>query len=133
MTIETKDKMTLGRHESGYTLIEVLISLTLFSVGMLAIASMQISGIRGNATAKWHTEASTWSADRLERLMTRDYAHADLTSGSHGPVTEGLYTINWTVSANDPINNVKTIDVTVSWKDGTMSKNNTFSFYKADL
>ena len=116
--------------EKGYTLIEVLIALSLFAIGMLAVAGMQISGIQGNATAKWHTGAASWSADRIERLMTLDYDDPALVDGS---VTEGIYTVSWVVTEDVPINNVKTIAVTVSWTDRGINKNTTFNYYKADL
>lgn len=47
------------KKESGYTLIEVLIALTIFAVGMLAVAGMQTSGIRMNSTAGKLTNLST--------------------------------------------------------------------------
>lgn len=119
--------------EKGYTLIEILIALTLFSVGMLAVASMQISGIQGNATSKWTSEASSWTADRIEQFLPLDYDDTDLSNGSHGPVTQGIYEITWDVTENAPINNVKTIDVTVDWEDRGMDKTTTFTTYKADL
>lgn len=41
-----------GQHEAGFTLIEVLVALTIFAVGLLALAGMQISGIQGNARSQ---------------------------------------------------------------------------------
>jgi len=38
--------------ERGFTLIEVLIALTIFAVGLLALAGMQITGIQGNSTSQ---------------------------------------------------------------------------------
>ena len=126
----THDGKRQRSKEKGYTLIEVLISLTIFSVGMLAVASMQIMGINGNKTAKFHTNASNWSGDRIERLMALDYDDTNLASGS---AVEGSYNIAWTVTDNQLLNNVKTIAVTVSWKDRDTDKSTTFNYYKADL
>jgi len=121
--------------EKGFTLVEILIALTIFAIGMLAIANMQVWGIVGNATAKWHTEAATWASDRIERLMTLDYAHADLAAGPHpgAPITEGHYSISWNVTDSTPIPNAKAVVVTVTWKDRGKNKSTAFTYYKADL
>ena len=44
-------------NQEGFTLIEILIAVTIFAIGMLAVGSMQVSGIRGNATAQGITGA----------------------------------------------------------------------------
>ncbi len=118
---------------NGFTLIEVLITMTILAFGILAVASMQIWGIRGNSTAIWHTEAATTAADRIERLMTLAYDHADLATGAHGPVTKDDYTLNWQVTTDAPVNNTKTIVVTVTWTDRGLAKSASFNYYVADL
>jgi type IV pilus assembly protein PilV len=119
--------------ENGFTLIEVLIALTIFAIGMLGVAAMQITGIHGNATAKWHTQSSSWATAEVERLMTLPYGHADLAAGAHSPVTRDLYTLSWSVTEDDPIDNVKTLAVTVTWNDRGIGKNTQFTYYRADL
>ena len=123
--IETKEK------EQGFTLVEVLIALTIFAIGILAIASMQMWGLRGNSSAMYHTEAATFAADRIETLMTVDYA--DLADGSETQGDSNEYTISWTVSTDNPINNTATITVDVQWNDRGLAKSASFTCYKADL
>jgi type IV pilus assembly protein PilV len=57
--MNAKIQMETSKKENGYTLIEVLIALTIFAVGMLAVAGMQTSGIRMNSTAGKLTNLST--------------------------------------------------------------------------
>jgi hypothetical protein len=97
------------------------------------VAAMQVSGIQGNSTARWHTKAAIWGTDRLEKLMTLDYDHDDLTSGNHGPVTEGLYTVSWAVTDDVPADNCKTITVNVTWQDKGQNKTLTLTSNRADL
>ena len=122
-------------NENGFTLLEILIAITIFAIGMLAVASMQISGIHGNATAIVLTGGAAWGADKAEELVARSYDHADLNSGAHGPETDdtGRYTISWNVTDDRPINNVKTVLVTVTWQDRGNNKSLVLNYYKADI
>jgi prepilin-type N-terminal cleavage/methylation domain-containing protein len=107
-TIKTK------RDNRGFTLIEVLIAMAIFSIGILAIGSMQVTSINSNARARMHTEGYTWVGDRIERLTTLSYDDDDLTAGDHGPVAEGTYAISWFVQDDTPLTGTKAITVTVT-------------------
>ncbi len=125
-------------NENGFTLLEILIAISIFSIGMLAVASMQISGIHGNATANVLTKAGAWGEDKVEELIARPYDHADLSGGpppgvTHPTVTEGRYNISWTVTDDAPINNIKTVVITVTWQDRGLNKNLVLNYYKADI
>jgi len=43
--------------ESGYTLLEVLIALLVFSIGLLGLAAMLVSAVKGNHKAYYHSQA----------------------------------------------------------------------------
>ena len=107
--------------EKGYTLIEVLMAISILAVGMLAIASLQTSGIRVNATAQHITTRTTWAQDRIEKLMALPYSHSDLAvAGNPPPVTTpDNYTISWVVAANPTVANTRRITVTVTGYGGT--------------
>lgn len=101
--------------EAGFTLIEVLVALTVFSIGILAVMTMQTTSIGGNSKAQYIAEASSWGADRMETLMNLSYTHADLVAGNHAATGNPAgYTVTWLVTDNTPINNTKTIMVTVA-------------------
>jgi type II secretion system protein I len=99
---------------SGFTLIEVLVALAIFAIGILALTSLQAVYIGGNSSARMQTEATTLAAQMLERLKILPFEHDDLDSGGnpHQKVV-GAYRIEWNVSDNSPINEVKTIRITV--------------------
>jgi prepilin-type N-terminal cleavage/methylation domain-containing protein len=109
-----KNKNNHGIDNKGFTLVEVMIGMAIFIIGYLAVASMQLVAIKGDASARKTTEAATLAADRLETLMVLPYDNID----SGGPVTQGAYTISWQVADNTPLPNTKTITVTVSWQHG---------------
>ena len=121
--------------EKGFTMIEILIAISIFAVGMLAVATMQVSGIHGNATAKTLTSAAAWAADRLESLMVRPYDHIDLdpAGNPHSGGTKGRYSISWNVTENDVLPNSKTITVNVSYNDRGKPKNVSLTYYKSNI
>ena len=113
------------RNDKGYTLIEMLIAIAILSVGLLAVATMQISSIRVNDTARRMTRRATMAQDRVEYIMSLKYTHADLTSGAHtdGSAPSG-YTISWNVSmggALPPLTKLIRVNVTERGKTTTMS------------
>jgi prepilin-type N-terminal cleavage/methylation domain-containing protein len=132
-----KRPQTERKNEKGFTLIEVIVAIAILSFGILAIASMQVSSMRGNAFAAATTEGATWAGDQVEKLANLPWddaliqdADGDGAAGlddigfdddpgtqadaDHG-VTQGGYTIQWNVVDNAVINNTKTISVIVTW------------------
>lgn len=132
MTIE---KSCCSQNQHGFNLLEILIALTIFSIGLLALAAMQVSAINGNALARTHTEASMLAVDRAERLLLLSYDDDDLKeSGNPYEVVDGEYTITWNVTDtdldSDGDDDIKNINVTVTWTYKTMEKRSVLNFVK---
>jgi len=115
--------------QQGFTLLEVMIALVIFAVGVLGLAAMQIDFIQGNDTARELTEAANRASDKIEQLMSVGYTDSDLDVNAN-PHTEagGGYNLSWTVQhpdqdgsggVNDDEDTFKTIQITVTWNDGT--------------
>lgn len=121
------------KSSAGFTLLEVMVAICIFSIGLLAVGSMQVSGTQGTASARRHTAAVVWASDQIEKIISLPYDHADLADGSHAGVTKDLYNISWDVSEDELIDNTKAIVVTVSWNDFGISKNFSFTYYKANI
>jgi len=96
--------------QRGFTLIEVLIAMAIFSLGMLAVGTLQITSTNSNASARIHTEEYTWVVDRIEQLTGLDYDHGDLDPGDH-TVDRDPYTVSWTVVDDTPVDGAKLITV----------------------
>jgi len=100
----------------GFTLIEVLIAMAIFAIGILAVTSMQMRSINQNASARIQTEATTMAVDWMEQLLSLPYEDAWLDEASSPLVAqEGNYTIQWTIN-EDPSNAglpIKQIDMQV--------------------
>ncbi len=68
--------------EGGFTLLEVIIGISILTIGLLAVASMQSAAIRGNQLGYRVTEGTTLAQDRLEWLLSKPYADALLSIGN---------------------------------------------------
>ena len=109
---------------NGFTLIEVLIAMAIFSIGILAVASMQLWNVKNNTTGNITTLATLLARNQMEQLKNV----ADVTTLASGtdpnnPVDEngnsgGIYTRSWVIT--NPLGGSATrqIQVTVSWTKG---------------
>jgi type IV pilus assembly protein PilV len=104
-----------------------MIALVVLAIGILAVASMQISSLRGNSRANTVTSTADWAASRIEQVMNLPYddplledtqplqgldaaTAANSDSGAfHSP--DGRFTIFWNVAIDTPMENTKTIQV----------------------
>ena len=71
MILEKKPDLT--DREYGFTLVEVAVATCVLAIGVLAVASMQISAIHGNATAFSITDASARAGKLLEKFISLPY------------------------------------------------------------
>lgn len=124
------------RSQLGFTIIEVLIAMAVFSIGILGVAAMQAASVKGNASAQGVTNIAVYATDRLEKLMVLPYNNNQISNGEHSVAvgnltfaTDGIdndfdgfideggetgpLTISWTVTDDEPILNTKTVTVTV--------------------
>jgi type IV pilus modification protein PilV len=127
----TRKTMDTKNNSGGFTLIEVMIALVIFSFGILGLYAMQISSVNGNSAARKRTEAVSWAANQMEILLETPYA-----SIGNNQITRGIYTIQWTAPEidinNDGANDAKNIQINVTWSDSRGPKNTTLSFIKLD-
>jgi prepilin-type N-terminal cleavage/methylation domain-containing protein len=116
--------------DKGFTLIEVLISLVFLSIGILAVASLQLSASLQNKNSLEITEACAIASYQMEALMRMPYDSSDLDATNphvlalnsipSGKFSTSLdqYSIQWTVTLIE-LNSAstvkaKTIDLTVT-------------------
>jgi len=56
--------------QAGFTLVEVMIAIVIFAVGMLAVTSLQLKNIQGNSFANDMSQAMTLAQNKIEESMT---------------------------------------------------------------
>jgi type IV pilus assembly protein PilV len=118
-------------NKKGFSLIEVLIGLTILAIGLLAIGAMQINAVKGNFFSHYMTQASYVGQDRLEFLDNSPIDSNLFDAGTHddGPVTISGMVFNRTYTVNIS-GDLRTITYMVSWNDG-VNRNISFSTIRA--
>lgn len=66
--------------QSGYMLLEVLISILLFSVGILGTIATQAVAVRSNSEARYRIDASFLANSLIARMWTGDRSPTNLQS-----------------------------------------------------
>ena len=64
------------KYNSGFTLIETLVSMIVISVGMLGIAAMYVEGLRAGKSSVFRTEAVNLVSDMADRIRANPTALA---------------------------------------------------------
>jgi prepilin-type N-terminal cleavage/methylation domain-containing protein len=120
----------------GFTLVEAMMVLAIFSIGILTAGSLQTRAVLVNSSAAGSTQASALAAAWMERLIGEDFdapvlrdrtrdgtagLNACTSSGADGSHTGSLpYTVFWNVAqvpkSYDPATiNYKQVRVIVTW------------------
>ena len=112
--------------KDGFSLIEVLIALTFLAIGLLAIASLQVTSVRGNFFSNNLMQATYVAQDRLEYLKNLPFDDPLLSLGDHPDGTTQISGVDFNRAYRVGLNgNLKSVKYTVSWNDGT---NHSISF-----
>ena len=118
-----KEKTADFREEDGFTLLELLVALTILSVGLLGTAVLTTGIIRGNFFSKNITSATAVAQTTIEGAQRVGYTAVNtyVTDSSKVPPTVSMGGVSFSQSAsvtnNSPASNMKTISIMVSWNE----------------
>jgi len=115
-------KRILPRHsaEAGFTLIEVLIGISIFAIGILAVARMQMFTVRNTTVGNITSQATMLAHQKMEEIKTTPFA--DLVNEVENNIDErgnagGIF--NRTTTITTPAGglgaHVRQVDVQVQW------------------
>jgi type IV pilus assembly protein PilV len=114
--------------DKGFTLIEILMAITIFSIAVLGLAIGTVTLTRTNADSHWRAAAINVAQARLEELKSMNGATLSALVAACPTVTStgcndtysasGInYTRRWWFTVNSPVSGVNRIDVKVDWAD----------------
>ena len=118
------------QNDTGFTIIEVVIAISILAVGLLGVAAMQTSAIQVNSAAGQMTARMNWAQDKMEELKAMPFSDPwledtgsptvpDSADNPHQEPISDEYTVSWNVTDDTPVLNTKQIVVTVTGKGKT--------------
>ncbi|MCI0526826.1 MAG: prepilin-type N-terminal cleavage/methylation domain-containing protein [Nitrospira sp.] len=126
----------------GFTFIEVILALTLFSFGLLAITGMFGVSTQALQSGGDRTKAVLLAQEKLEELKDLPYHHIMFTPNDQGPADRlhtaredhGPIQLSWSVEKDRPMAGLSVLTVQAIWRaSGGQVKSVKFVTLRTDL
>jgi type IV pilus assembly protein PilV len=69
---------TSRRHQGGFSLIEGLVAIVIFSIGVLALIALQVTSVRQSSNAKYRSDAALLANQLIGEMWVSDRATTTL-------------------------------------------------------
>ena len=105
------------RGSQGFTLIEILISIVILSVGLLGVAALAVGIINANRFNSEVTMATTLAKDKMEDIQRVGYASVEDAAEEKTTMSSPFsdYKREVTVTADTPATDMETVSVKIYW------------------
>jgi len=80
-------RSTCHKAHTGFTLIEILVTIVIVSIGLLGLAGLQINGLRANISSEARSKATLLADDIAERMRANPLG---VTAGAYNNITVDL-------------------------------------------
>lgn len=96
--------------KEGFTILEVMVGLVIFSLGLLLLMSMMVVSIKGNTWAEFTTQSTQLIREKIEQIK-----HDPVTYLNSGSDVVGDYMVSWDVTSTTT--DLAEVEVRVDWID----------------
>ena len=138
--------------QNGYSLVEVMIGITIFAVALLGLAKVQLATMLGNQTARDITEATMVAQNKVEALKMEDRSgaawadtdddgipglsdeDADADASQTDLFLHGKhYDIFWNIAPETPVDGNRLLRVIVRWTNRGKVKRVTLDYVGSEM
>ena len=121
-----------AHQECGFTLIEVMIAMTILSIGLMSIAVAQLTAIKVSSRSKHMQDAMFLAREQMDTLVAIDptintFLGTGQTIDDPAPIQVGndvndatRYTRRTQIIPNQPSPSLSRVIVTVTWTTGNI-------------
>jgi type IV pilus assembly protein PilV len=102
--MQIMNRYSRNRCQSGFSLVEVLITLVIMSVGMLGIAGLYVQSMQAGRTSMFRHHAVTLAGDVADRIRANPrarVAYTDIDGDNNNCVLGGIDCSSAEMAAND--------------------------------
>ncbi|HJV61395.1 MAG TPA: type IV pilus modification protein PilV [Albitalea sp.] len=111
--------------QRGFTIIEGLVAILIFSVGILALIGLQVVSIRQSSNAKYRSDASLladqligqmWVTDRTSTTLQNDFATGGARFNEWLTAPTGVQAMLPNAAATSAVTNDGQVTLQIFWK-----------------
>ncbi len=120
-------------NEKGMTIIELMVVCVVIGIAFIGLAGIFPLGMQNINESRMRTVSTDLAQEKMEELLDLSPADADLDAGNHTDANNPVRsTFNrfWTVTDNDPVADMKRIEVRVTYPRGSGTRDVTVAAYK---
>jgi type IV pilus assembly protein PilV len=113
-------------HNKGFTLIELVVAIVIFAIGIVGVVKLQMAAVAGNAYSQNLSQALTVAQNEVEFLQSLDYNRthvpAELSNGGHNLTavtsSQGItFQRGYTVAQLAGVTDALDVHVFVAWME----------------
>ena len=116
MITKIRNRMQKMNSESGFSILENVISVAIFTVGVLSISMLFTQTMTYSHFSEKLSVATNLARGELEELRNTPYVNIGSDSVS-STIDNVAYDISWIVTSDNPIDGVKKVVMRVEWED----------------
>ncbi|MBN1883425.1 MAG: hypothetical protein JW885_14755 [Deltaproteobacteria bacterium] len=116
MITKIRNNLKRMNSESGFSILENVISVAVFTVGVLSISMLFTQTMTYTHFSEKLSVATNLARSELEELRNTPYVNIESDS-ANSTVDSVDYDLSWVVTSDDPIDGVKKVVMRVEWED----------------